>query len=118
MVRKFASTVAAAVLMSAVIAFGVGAAPASASPPADSAVTSADSWILLEAPTCVSRAAYEVPDGFHVFMTNNCGVVRYVRVIIDWAPDSVCIQLLVGQSRTFQYRGVTGQYDHLAVCNP
>ena len=113
--RKVAMAVGA-MLAGVVIAFGVGAAPVSASPAADSVVASADPGIMVEAPTCVSRSVYEVSGGFHVYMKNNCGITMKVRVIIDWASDSGCITLGVGRDFTYEYRGITGQYDHLARC--
>jgi hypothetical protein len=87
-----------------------------AAAPASYASVDRPAGALSEAPTCVSRTVYEVPDGFDVFMTNNCGYTVYVRVIVNWAPDSVCAQLLPGQSRTWHYVGITGSYDHLATC--
>jgi hypothetical protein len=105
--KKLASAAAAAVMAG-------GALLATA--PGSYAASEPDPALLVEAPTCVSRAVYEVIGGFDVFMTNRCSSTKYVRVIVDWASDSVCIELLKTQSRTWGYRGVTGQYDHLALC--
>ncbi|GAA3102244.1 hypothetical protein [Streptosporangium carneum] len=109
LLKKLASAAAAAVMAGgALLATAPGSYAASEPDPAPA--------LLVEAPTCVSRPVYEVPGGFDVFMTNRCGRTMYVRVIVDWAPDSVCIELLNNQSRTWHYQGVTGQYDHLALC--
>ncbi|MFI2663497.1 hypothetical protein [Micromonospora carbonacea] len=115
MSRKRVSLITAVL---AVIVTMALASPASASPATDNMAASGAPGVTATAPSCVSRTVYEVPGGFDVFLQNRCGQVMYVRVIVDWDIDSVCIQLLVNQNRTWHYYGVTGQYRRLDTCVP
>jgi hypothetical protein len=107
--RPLKKLLAATTLTAAAGSVFVAAAPAS------DASVSRPAGILSTAPSCVSRAVYSTPAGFDVFMQNHCGHTVYVRVIISGGPDSVCIELLTNQDRTWS-SGIIGDYAYLATC--
>ncbi|GAA3905707.1 beta-Ig-H3/fasciclin [Streptomyces lannensis] len=68
------------------------------------------------APSCISRPVYSTPDGFDVFLTNNCGRTMSVKVIVDNGGDSNCYVMSAGTSHTFSYSGIFGTYGKTVIC--
>lgn len=68
------------------------------------------------APSCVTRAVYETPAGFDVYLKNNCGGDVSVKVIVDNGGDSPCYVMSRGVSKNFIYEGIFGSYGKTVTC--
>ncbi|MFE4054561.1 beta-Ig-H3/fasciclin [Streptomyces sp. YIM B13518] len=68
------------------------------------------------APACVSRYVRDSVEGFDVAITNNCTKTMRVQVVVSGDSDSPCYTLSPGEFEAFQYTGIFGKYERLAVC--
>ncbi|SDD37847.1 hypothetical protein [Actinokineospora iranica] len=96
----------------AIMALVVGGVSLAAAPTA----TATENGVTGTAPACVSRNVYATPNGFDVFLQNNCGGTMSVKVIVNNGGDSPCYVMGAGTSKTFIYEGVFGTYDKTVTC--
>ncbi|MEV6056534.1 beta-Ig-H3/fasciclin [Streptomyces sp. NPDC052107] len=107
LLRKQLAVVSAAVT-AAIGGFIIVAPPAQAA--GDSAAAGGT------APACIYRMVDGTPDGFSVYLSNNCGKTMRVKVIVDSGGDSPCFTMSAGSDRLWYYTGVFGQYGRTVTC--
>ncbi|MBC9715743.1 beta-Ig-H3/fasciclin [Streptomyces sp. TRM66268-LWL] len=68
------------------------------------------------APACVNRYVTNTPNGFDVLLTNKCGRVMSVQVVVNNAGDSPCYVMSPNVSKLYIHESIFGTYDRTAVC--
>ncbi|MDP9612782.1 MULTISPECIES: hypothetical protein [Streptomyces] len=68
------------------------------------------------APACITRMVDGTPDGFRVYLSNDCGKTMRVKVIVDSGGDSPCFTMSAGSDRSWYYSGIFGRYGRTVTC--